>query len=113
MLKAIWPSTARIPNHLPESANITTVGKYTRKRYRLTFTEFISLVGIMCYFLYWLIQLPFLLVSPHKIRYLFIAKAILAPATGLSMMIWGFVRTGGGPMFEQRATLSGSALSWG
>lgn len=67
----------------------------------------------MCYFLYWLIQLPFLLVSPHKIRYLFIAKAILAPATGLSMMIWGFVRTGGGPMFAQKATLSGSALSWG
>ncbi|KAG8682134.1 hypothetical protein FRC09_016989, partial [Ceratobasidium sp. 395] len=27
MLKAIWPSTARIPNHLPPNANITTVGK--------------------------------------------------------------------------------------
>lgn len=26
MLKAIWPSTARIPNRLPESSNITTVG---------------------------------------------------------------------------------------
>ncbi|KAG8717858.1 hypothetical protein FRC08_006500 [Ceratobasidium sp. 394] len=93
MLKAIWPSTARIPNHLSPNANITTV-------------------GIMCYFLYWLIQLPFLLVSPHKIRYLFIAKAILAPAAGLSMMIWGFVRTGGGPIFAQKATISGSALSW-
>ncbi|KAG9103519.1 hypothetical protein FRC06_010201 [Ceratobasidium sp. 370] len=93
MLKAIWPSTARIPNHLSPNANITTV-------------------GIMCYFLYWLLQLPFLLVSPHKIRYLFIAKAILAPATGLSMMIWAFVRTGGGPIFAQKATVSGSALSW-
>lgn len=37
MLKAIWPSLARLPNHLPASANITTS-------------------GIMCYFLYWLIQ---------------------------------------------------------
>ncbi|KAK7041780.1 hypothetical protein VNI00_009069 [Paramarasmius palmivorus] len=27
MLKAIWPSTGRIPNHLPEDANITTVVK--------------------------------------------------------------------------------------
>ncbi|KXN81396.1 hypothetical protein AN958_04785 [Leucoagaricus sp. SymC.cos] len=26
MLKAIWPSIARVPNHLPESSNITTVG---------------------------------------------------------------------------------------
>ncbi|KAH7340532.1 cytosine-purine permease [Rhizoctonia solani] len=93
MLKAIFPSIARIPNRLPESADITTV-------------------GIMCYFIYWLIQLPFLLVSPHKIRYLFIAKAILAPTTGLAMMIWAFVRTGGGPIFEQRATVSGSTLSW-
>ncbi|CAE6526085.1 unnamed protein product [Rhizoctonia solani] len=93
MLKAIFPSITRIPNSLPESANITTV-------------------GIMCYFLYWLIQLPFLLVSPHKIRYLFIAKAILAPTAGLAMMIWAFVRTGGGPIFEQRATISGSELNW-
>ncbi|KDN51568.1 hypothetical protein RSAG8_00113, partial [Rhizoctonia solani AG-8 WAC10335] len=92
-LKSIWPSSARIPNHLPEGAGITTL-------------------GIMCYVLYWLIQLPFLLVSPHKVRYLFIAKAILAPSAGLAMMIWGFVRTGGGPIFEQKATISGSALSW-
>ncbi|KAF8682940.1 cytosine-purine permease [Rhizoctonia solani] len=78
---------------LPESANITTV-------------------DMMCYFFYWLIQLPFLLISPHKIRYLFIAKAVLAPVTGLSMMTWAFVKTGGGPIFEQKATISGSALSW-
>jgi len=26
MLKAIWPSISRLPNHLPESANMTTVG---------------------------------------------------------------------------------------
>ncbi|CEL52152.1 putative permease C1683,05 OS=Schizosaccharomyces pombe (strain 972 / ATCC 24843) GN=SPBC1683.05 PE=3 SV=1 [Rhizoctonia solani AG-1 IB] len=92
-LKAIWPSIARIPNGLSDSANITTV-------------------EMMCYFLYWLIQFPFLLVSPHKIRYLFIAKAILAPATGLAIMIWAFVRSGGGPIFAQKATISGPALSW-
>ena len=45
MLKAIWPSLARLPNNLPASANITTS-------------------GIMCYFLYWLIQVPFISPSP-------------------------------------------------
>jgi hypothetical protein len=28
MLKAIWPSFAHLPNHLPPSANITTSGTY-------------------------------------------------------------------------------------
>jgi len=32
MLKAIWPSTANIPNHLPESSHITTVGSCARIR---------------------------------------------------------------------------------
>jgi NCS1 family nucleobase:cation symporter-1 len=26
MLKAIWPSVAHVPNHLPESSHITSVG---------------------------------------------------------------------------------------
>lgn len=29
MLKAIWPSIAHIPNRLPASSNITTVGPFT------------------------------------------------------------------------------------
>jgi hypothetical protein len=29
MLKAIWPSIAHLPNHLPPSANITTTGTST------------------------------------------------------------------------------------
>lgn len=55
MLKAIWPSLAHLPNHLSPDANITTS-------------------GIMCYFLYWLIQFPFMLISPQKIRWLFVVK---------------------------------------
>ncbi|CAE6409820.1 unnamed protein product [Rhizoctonia solani] len=88
-----WLSYFSVEGRLSDSANITTV-------------------EMMCYFLYWLIQFPFILVSPHKIRYLFIAKAILAPATGLAIMIWAFVRSGGGPIFAQKATISGPALSW-
>ncbi|KAG8932925.1 hypothetical protein FRC03_000061 [Tulasnella sp. 419] len=95
MLKAIWPGTARIPNHLPESASITTS-------------------VMMCYFLYWLLQLPFLLIPVHKIRYLFWAKSILVPICWIAMMIWALVKTGGAnsAIFNQPATIRGSAAVW-
>ncbi|KAF8517347.1 NCS1 nucleoside transporter family [Gautieria morchelliformis] len=93
MLRAIWPSYRNIPNHLPPNAGITTQ-------------------GMLSYFLFWIIQLPFLLLRPHKLRYLFWAKAIIAPSCGLAMMIWAFVKTGGGPIFAQQGTLHGSARSW-
>ncbi|KAF7316831.1 hypothetical protein HMN09_00416300 [Mycena chlorophos] len=94
MLKAIWPSTARIPNHLPESAGITTV-------------------GMMSYFLFWLLQLPFLLVSPQRIRHLFVLKAALVPATWLAILIWALRRAPPSVSLNvQHSTLSGSAESW-
>jgi NCS1 family nucleobase:cation symporter-1 len=91
MLKAIWPSVARIPNKL--DGNITST-------------------GMMCYFLFWLLQLPFLLISPQGLRWLFMAKALIVPPTFLAMMIWAFATTGGGEILHQRGALSGSALAW-
>ncbi|KAJ6576438.1 permease for cytosine/purines, uracil, thiamine, allantoin-domain-containing protein [Mycena vulgaris] len=94
MLKAIWPSTAHISNHLPESAGITTV-------------------GMMCYFLFWLLQLPFLLVSPQRIRYLFVVKAAIVPATWLAMLIWALHEAPPSvSLTPKHAALSGSAASW-
>ncbi|KAJ7601768.1 permease for cytosine/purines, uracil, thiamine, allantoin-domain-containing protein [Mycena polygramma] len=94
MLKAIWPSTARIPNHLPVSAGITSV-------------------GMMCYFLYWLLQLPFLLVSPQRIRHLFMIKAFIVPATWLAMLIWALHEAPPSvSLTPKHAALSGSAFSW-
>ncbi|KAK7033133.1 permease for cytosine/purines, uracil, thiamine, allantoin-domain-containing protein [Favolaschia claudopus] len=94
MLKAIWPSTPRIPNHLPESAGITTV-------------------GMMCYFLFWLIQFPFLLVSPQRIRHLFVVKAIIVPATWLAILIWALHEAPPSvSLTPKHAVLSGSAASW-
>ncbi|KIM34307.1 hypothetical protein M408DRAFT_325742 [Serendipita vermifera MAFF 305830] len=94
MLKAIWPSTANIPNRLPESSHITTT-------------------GLMCYFLFWLLQFPFLLISPQKVRWLFLAKAVIVPPAFLAMMIWAFATTGGGgEIFRQEGSLSGSKLGW-
>lgn len=96
MLKAIWPSLANLPNSLPANANITTR-------------------GMLCYILYWLIQFPFMLVSPQKIRWLFVAKGILVPIAWLAMLIWAFVKVpphASGSLLTQTANVSGSALSW-
>lgn len=94
MLKAIWPSITRLPNHLPPGANITTT-------------------GMICYFLYWLLQLPFMFISPQKIRWLFLAKAIIVPPTWLALLIWAFIKVPpNSGILAQKTELSGSALSW-
>ncbi|KAJ7584870.1 cytosine-purine permease [Mycena floridula] len=71
MLKAVWPSTANIPNRL--NGHITTI-------------------GLMTYFLFWIIQFPFMLVSPQRIRYLFTFKSILVPIAWFGLLIWAFVK---------------------
>ncbi|KAH9960641.1 cytosine-purine permease [Russula dissimulans] len=94
MLKAIWPSIAHLPNHLPPSANITTS-------------------GLLCYFVYWLIQFPFMFFSPQKIRVLFLAKTILVPPTFLAMLIWAFMRVPPNKTnLVPKAVLSGNELLW-
>ncbi|KAF8890615.1 NCS1 nucleoside transporter family [Infundibulicybe gibba] len=94
MLKAIWPSLARVPNHLPHSSNITSV-------------------GLMCYLLYWLIQFPLMLVSPQRIRHLFTAKSIIVPIAWFSILIWALVKAPVRIGLEPKHTsLSGSASSW-
>ncbi|TBU38119.1 NCS1 nucleoside transporter family [Dichomitus squalens] len=94
MLKAIWPSLAHLHNGLAPGANITTA-------------------GIMCYFLYWLIQFPLMLVSPQKIRWLFMIKAFVVPPAWLAMLIWSFVKVPSSKgLFEQHSALSGSAMSY-
>jgi NCS1 family nucleobase:cation symporter-1 len=84
MLAAIWPSLPnRIPNHLPASANTTSV-------------------DLLCFFLFWIISLPFLYIHVSKLRWLFFAKMILMPITGLALFIWCLVVGHGfGPVFNQ------------
>jgi nucleobase:cation symporter-1, NCS1 family len=91
---AIWPSYANIPNHLPASAEITTQQ--------------------MCsYFLFHLIQLPFLLVPTHKLQTLFLVKSILMPPMAIGMLIWVCVKAGGSnAILHQHATISGSKYAW-
>ena len=113
MLKAIWPSITHLPNHLPPSANITTSGAR-----QLVFIKIASQMltypeGMICFFLYWLIQFPFMFVSPQKIRWLFLAKSIIVPPTWIALLIWAMVKVPpSSGLLSQKAGLSGSALSW-
>ncbi|KIK70323.1 hypothetical protein GYMLUDRAFT_32322 [Collybiopsis luxurians FD-317 M1] len=94
MIQAIWPSAARIPNHLSSDAGITTG-------------------GMMCYFIYWLFQFPIMLISPQKIRYFFLVKAIVVPAAWISILIWAMVKVPPRISLDhQRSSISGSALAW-
>jgi len=48
------------------------------------------------------------------LRWLFMAKSIIVPIAWIAILIWAFVSTdGGGEMWNQKATLTGSAYSWG
>jgi len=74
---------------------------------------------MMCYFIYWLIQFPFLLVSPHRIRYLFLVKSLIVPAAWIAILIWACVKVpistslgGERTAVGSGAVLQGSALSW-
>ncbi|KAI1823289.1 NCS1 nucleoside transporter [Xylaria intraflava] len=94
MLRSWAPSYNDIPNHLPESAGITTQG-------------FIS------FFLFWLIQFPLLLIHPTKLKPLFWVKLIVAPITSLALLGWAVHKAGGGgQIFAQKATVSGSEYSF-
>ncbi|CAK7224800.1 hypothetical protein SBRCBS47491_005676 [Sporothrix bragantina] len=94
MIQAIWPSYARIPNHINTNMGITTE-------------------GMISFLLFWLIQLPLFLIPPQKLRPLFIAKLIITPTAALATMGWCVHKAGGaGPVFAQPAALTGAAKAW-
>ncbi|KAG1811758.1 permease for cytosine/purines, uracil, thiamine, allantoin-domain-containing protein [Suillus subaureus] len=68
---------------------------------------------MMCYLLYWLLQFPFMLLSPQKIRYLFMIKGVIVPFAWLAMVIWAFIKVPPSVgLFSQHAAVQGSDLSW-
>ena len=111
MIKAIWPPIAHLPNHLPPSAGITTSG--ANQSPLVIFDNIYVFSGMLCYFLYWFIQFPFMFVSPQRIRPLFLAKAILVPPTWLALLIWAFVRVPpNNSLLAPKTALGSKELSW-
>ena len=63
--------------------------------------------------MFWIIQLPLLLIPPTKLRWLFITKLIAAPITALATMGWCVHKAGGsGEIFAARATVTGSTKAY-
>jgi cytosine/uracil/thiamine/allantoin permease len=93
MIGAIWPSFLTLENGIPETEGITTN-------------------GMVSYLIFWILQFPFLCIHPNKVRWLFVVKSILVPIAWIAILIWAFVTEGGGGMFAQEATVSGSTYSW-
>jgi len=94
MIQAIWPSYANVQNTLPANAGITTQ-------------------GMVSYFLFWIIQLPLLLIPPTRLRYLFAVKLIAAPITALATMGWiVHAARGSGSLFDIPETVHGSTKAF-
>ncbi|KAI0844332.1 permease for cytosine/purines, uracil, thiamine, allantoin-domain-containing protein [Daldinia vernicosa] len=94
MLRAWAPSYNDIPNQLSQTAGITTQ-------------------GMLSYFLFWVIQLPLLLIHPTKLRPLFWVKLLAAPVAAIATMGWCIKRAGGGgDIFALRATADEQQYVW-
>ncbi|RDW89727.1 uracil permease-6 [Coleophoma cylindrospora] len=96
MLQAIWPSynENNIKNHIAAGQGITTL-------------------GMVSYFLFWIIQLPLLLIPPTRLRWLFVVKMIAAPVTAIATMGWCIHKAGGGgELFNQTSQYSGSTKAY-
>ncbi|KAK8133147.1 permease [Apiospora kogelbergensis] len=94
MLRAWAPSYKNIPNMLPDSAGITSE-------------------GMVSYFLFWIIQLPLLLIHPTKLRWIFLIKIIGAPIAAIATMGWCIHKAGsGGEIFALKPAVTGSEYAW-
>ncbi|KAK0459011.1 NCS1 nucleoside transporter family [Desarmillaria tabescens] len=83
MLRAIWPSFKTFPNHLPASAHVTSS-------------------QMLCFFIFYIIQLPLLWIHISKLRYLFMVKVVIMPIFGFTLFGWAVGRAHGfGPVFSQ------------
>jgi NCS1 family nucleobase:cation symporter-1 len=94
VIRAIWPSFRTVPNSIPASAGITSQ-------------------QMIAYFVVWTVQFPILLIPPHRMKWLFFVKVVMCVGTIVGMAIWTCTRSGGGGnIWDQQATVSGSTKSW-
>jgi nucleobase:cation symporter-1, NCS1 family len=94
IIRAIWPSYLDIPNNLPASAGITT-------------QQMIS------HFIFWSVQFPILLISPHKLKWFFVAKAVVVLSAAFATVIGMTQLAGGaGDIWNQQPTVHGATKAW-
>lgn len=88
---------------------------YTEENINNTFgtNAGITTRGMISYFIFWIVQLPLLLIPPTKLRYLFAIKLVAAPIAAIALMGWCVHRAGGsGAIFELAPTVYGQDRAW-
>jgi len=97
LLTAIWPSYKNIPNHVDPGQGLDTK-------------------GFVAFFLYFLLQIPFLCIPYTKIQYFFGFKSIIAPIIFLAIFGDTLRRAGGtiskSTVITEGVTVHGSVLAW-
>lgn len=94
MIGALWPSFLTLPSRIPawEGIDDATLG---------------------CFVLFWFAQLPFLVMHPNRLRWLFAAKSVLVPVAWVAILGWALASTRGTDIFgAQQASVSGARYSW-
>ncbi|KAL2820643.1 NCS1 allantoate transporter [Aspergillus granulosus] len=93
-IRAIWPSYLDIPNHLPPSAGITSQ-------------------ELLSHFLFWSIQVPFLLTPPHKLKWFFVFKSVIVITSSVAVVITMTSKAGGtGEIWSQEYRVFGETRRW-
>jgi nucleobase:cation symporter-1, NCS1 family len=63
--------------------------------------------------IFWVAQLPFLLVPPQRVRFLFLIKSILVPSAWLAVFAWSVTKVPTSVSLSPAHTnLGGTKLSW-
>ncbi|GME32660.1 Permease cytosine/purines uracil thiamine allantoin [Neofusicoccum parvum] len=94
VIRAVWPGYLRVPNRLPAAAGITS-------------QEMTS------HLLFWLVQLPVLLVPPHRLKPFFAFKAVYVSLAAVATVVGMCVKAGGGgDIWRQESRYSGAERSW-
>ncbi|KAH8689069.1 putative allantoin permease [Talaromyces proteolyticus] len=94
IIRSIWPSFLDMPNHLPESAGITTN-------------------QMVAHFVFWSVQFPILLIAPHKLKWFFVFKIFIVLTVSVAVVIATTKQAGGvGDIWNQPYQSSGSTRSW-
>ncbi|RDW60276.1 putative allantoin permease [Coleophoma crateriformis] len=94
IIRAIWPSFLDIPNHLPESAGITTQ-------------------QMIAHTVFWCVQFPILLTPPHKLKWFFVFKVFIVLTVSTATVIaMTYKAHGVGDIWNQNYSVSGSKRSW-
>lgn len=93
MISSIWPSFNNLPNTIPASQGTTSIDFLCFFLYTSVSTlNILSKSYVLI--LISLLQFPFILIHPSKLRPLFIFKSVTIPLTAVAMFIWACAMAG-------------------